>query len=156
MLPRPPSWRDRGVTYTARTPIVLRSPRANLLFSIRERTRRLAPSMSPVTYRSILMSEASRGSRCVMFAWIPVSQEDVVMNPTYKPREQRVRAEGSALSFIVTVEDDEDIFHLADEQQSRTECRVVLTVTIIVRDQIMTDSTPMRSSWEGSSEKVEE
>ena len=34
--------------------------------------------------------------------------------------------------------------------------RTYLTVTIMVRDQIITDRTPTKSAWEGSDVKVDE
>jgi hypothetical protein len=62
-------------TYTASIPIVFNNPLANLLFSSRERTLRFARSRSPDRYLSIWMSDASRGSRFVICAWVPDQQE---------------------------------------------------------------------------------
>lgn len=76
------------------------------------------------------------------------------MISTYISCEQRVGAEGPSFTFVIGVEDNTDIFNLWCLAFADLNEQCVVTVTIIVRVQMIMDRTPMRSSWEGSDEKV--
>lgn len=143
-------------TYTASTPIVFSRPLANLLFSRRERTLRFARSRSPERYLSILIRDASRGSRFVMFAWmVSVRQDPHLVWGTHESWEQGIGAESSTFALVICMENDQNVFDLNRQHKALRNLRF-LTVTIIVRVQMMIDKTPTKSWWEGGELKVDE